>query len=367
MNRGKIELQGVAKKFGRVSALEEVDLLIEPGELFTLLGPSGCGKTTILRTISGLEEPTSGVVRINDRVVNDLSPGERDIALVFQSYALYGHMSAFDNIAFPLRTQKVAREEIKERVGRVAKFLELEELLDRKPGQLSGGQQQRVALGRAVVREPSAFLMDEPLSNLDARLRLGMRAQLKHLQGSLGTTMVYVTHDQEEAMTMSSRIAVLEKGRLLQVGTPAEIYGRPQSVQVATFVGSLPMNLMELSVASDNGTLLLRNDHASIRPSAELGQRVVASGLERILLGVRPEDTELTSTSPDVAEDVIQASVFLVEPIGDRTVVDFKVGDAIYKCQTHSENGFVGGEQIWVSWSSKRVHLFDPTTSQRVA
>lgn len=257
-----IEVTALHKRYpdGTV-AVDHVDLSIGDGELFVMLGPSGCGKTTTLRAIAGLERQTTGDIRIGDTLVNDLPPAERDIAMVFQFYALYPHLRTRDNLAFPLRAEGLPKPEVEERVNEAARLMRLGPLLDRRPSRLSGGEQQRVALARALVRRPRAFLMDEPLTNLDAELRADMRTEIKHLQGELGTTMVYVTHDQVEAMSLGHRIAILNKGRVEQIGTPLEVYDRPASLFCAAFIGSPPMNLIEVEVA--DGSCAVRADWSS--------------------------------------------------------------------------------------------------------
>ena len=266
----KVTFDRVHKAFGSFVALEELSLSIQSGEFVSLLGPSGCGKTTTLRMLAGLEQPTRGTISVGDRVVNDLAPGERDIAMVFQSYALYPHMTVAQNIEYPLRKRGVARAQRREQVKRAAAQLQLEALLDRKPRQLSGGQQQRVALGRALVRNPAAFLLDEPLSNLDAKLRAHMRAELIELHQRIGKTMIYVTHDQLEAMTMSDRIAVLDQGRLQQFDTPQEIYRRPVKPFVAGFIGTPAMNFIR-------GTLQARRQPAGLRGRPAVAETAAAA------------------------------------------------------------------------------------------
>src|SRR5215218_11198548 len=271
-------------------AVEELDLEIRDGELFVMLGPSGCGKTTTLRIIAGLEEETSGTVTIGDDVVSGLRPSQRDIAMVFQFYALYPHLSVRDNMAFPLLAAKAPEAEINERVAEAARMLQLEPYLTRKPNKLSGGEQQRVALGRAMVRHPKAFLMDEPLTNLDAELRADMRAEIKHLQQRLNTTMIYVTHDQTEAMALGHRIAILNKGRLEQLGAPMEVYARPATLFAARFIGSPPMNLIDAEVT--NGHLTAAGGLALTAPDGlQRGERVIA--------GVRPERFVVAAADAD--------------------------------------------------------------------
>jgi multiple sugar transport system ATP-binding protein len=289
-------------------AVEEVDLSIGDGELFVMLGPSGCGKTTTLRAMAGLERQTSGDIRIGSTLVNDLPPAERDIAMVFQFYALYPHLKTRDNLAFPLRAEGLPEKEVRERVAEASRMMQLDPLLDRRPHRLSGGEQQRVALARALVRRPQAFLMDEPLTNLDAELRADTRTEIKHLQAELGTTMVYVTHDQVEAMSLGHRIAILNKGRVEQVGTPLEVYDRPASLFCASFIGSPPMNLIDVEVAEG----ALRGAGGLVLPPPP--------GLPRdrtLVAGVRPEALEVTAAGTD---GTVAARVVSAEALGDEII-----------------------------------------------
>ncbi|MFD4991308.1 ABC transporter ATP-binding protein [Cellulosimicrobium cellulans] len=304
-----IEVTSLHKRYpdGTV-AVERVDLSIRDGELFVMLGPSGCGKTTTLRSIAGLERHTSGDIRIGDVLVNDLPPADRDIAMVFQFYALYPHLKVRDNIAFPLRAERIPEKEVRARVDEAMKLMRLGRLMNRRPTQLSGGEQQRVALARALVRRPQAFLMDEPLTNLDAEQRTEMRTEIKHLQTQLGATMVHVTHDQVEAMSLGDRIAILNKGRVEQIGTPLEVYDRPATLFCAGFIGSPPMNLVEVEVADDAlrgaGGLVL-----SPPPGVPRERRLVA--------GVRPEALEVTDQG---AEGAVPARVVSAEALGDELI-----------------------------------------------
>jgi multiple sugar transport system ATP-binding protein len=304
-----IEVTSLHKRYpdGTV-AVERVDLSIGEGELFVMLGPSGCGKTTTLRAMAGLERQTSGDIRIGNTLVNDLPPAERDIAMVFQFYALYPHLKVRDNLAFPLRAEGLPEKEVRERVDEAARMMQLGPLLDRRPQRLSGGEQQRVALARALVRRPRAFLMDEPLTNLDAELRADMRTEIKHLQTQLGATMVYVTHDQVEAMSLGDRIAILNQGRVEQIGTPLEVYDRPASLFCATFIGSPPMNLIEVEVADGAlrgpGGLVL-----SPPPGLPRDRTLVA--------GIRPEALEVTAPGE---KGSIPARVVSAEALGDEII-----------------------------------------------
>jgi multiple sugar transport system ATP-binding protein len=308
-------------------AVHDLDLDIGDGELMVLVGPSGCGKTTALRMLAGLEEITDGEIRIGDRIVNDLTPKDRDIAMVFQSYALYPHMSVYDNLAFGLKLHKVPKPEIKQRVERVAKILQIEEFLKRKPRALSGGQRQRVAMGRAIVREPQAFLMDEPLSNLDAKLRVQVRAEIHQLQRRLGVTTMYVTHDQVEAMTMGDRAAVMNAGHLQQVDTPQVLYDHPVNEFVASFIGSPSINLVESQLAKSNGHLEVTLGEHKLTVDDQLARN--RSGLEayvgkKVILGIRPEDFEDASIESGAPPDRrIKVTADLTEPLGSEVLVHF--------------------------------------------
>jgi multiple sugar transport system ATP-binding protein len=313
-----VQFDRVTKRYAPdVLAVQDLSLTVEEGEFLILVGPSGCGKTTALRMVAGLEEVTSGEIRIGDRVVNDLAPTDRDIAMVFQNYALYPHMSVQENIAFPLRQQKVSKPEIRQRVDEVARLLNIEELLDRRPRALSGGQRQRVAIGRALVRRPQTFLMDEPLSNLDAKLRVQMRAELISLHNRLGITTIYVTHDQTEAMTLGDRVVVMDKGVVQQVAPPEDLYRRPRNVFVAGFIGSPSMNFVEGSL--DDGILRLGRhslalpDHLRARLSRQSGDVVV---------GLRPEDIGLADRD---GADAIHAEVRITEQLGPEVIAHLQV------------------------------------------
>ena len=310
-------------------AVDELDLVIGDGELMVVVGPSGCGKTTALRMLAGLEEISDGTIRIGDEVINDLTPKERDIAMVFQNYALYPHMSVEQNLAFGLRFRKLPKSEVKERVRRAAELLEIDEFLDKKPRALSGGQRQRVAMGRAIVREPQAFLMDEPLSNLDAKLRVQMRAEIHDLQRRLRVTTLYVTHDQVEAMTLGDRVAVMLDGRLQQVAAPQALYERPVNEFVAGFIGSPSINIVEAELARSNGSLTvsfgghrLAVDEAATRGHPGLGDYVDRT----VLLGIRPEDFEDAALDSDALPDRrIRTTCDLTEPLGAEMLVHFSV------------------------------------------
>jgi len=355
-----IRLENIYKKFGSVIAVENLSLEIRDGEFIALLGPSGCGKTTTLLMIAGIYMPTSGYIYFDDRVVNDVPPKDRNIGMVFQSYALYPHMKVFDNIAFPLKLKKRPRREIEERVRKVAKILGIDHLLDRRPSQLSGGQQQRVALARAIVKEPDVFLMDEPLSNLDAKLRVNMRAEIKRIQKELGITTVYVTHDQLEAMTMADRIAVMNEGRLQQYATPEELYNNPSNIFVAGFIGNIPINFLEGSVERVNGSVSI--DVGPIKIDLADGYRDIiiekADGRE-VIIGVRPEHIRL-------GRGRYLGRVSIVEPMGREMIVHIEVGGIYLRALAPSVTKISEGMEIRFNIDLRKIHLFDKATGESI-
>ena len=360
-----VRVVDLVKRFEKVIAVNGVSIDIKSGEFVVLLGPSGCGKTTTLRCIAGLEYPDSGEIYIEDRVVNDLPPKDRDVAMVFQNYALYPHMTAFDNIAFPLKMRKVPKDEIERRVKEVAKLLNIEHLLNRKPRQLSGGEQQRVALGRALVRKPKVFLMDEPLSNLDAKLRIFMRAELKRLQKELKVTTVYVTHDQAEAMAMADKIAVMNNGKLLQYDEPSVIYHRPATMFVGAFLGSPPMNMIKTSLSRKNGDVILDAGAFTYKLPSDIGEIVSNQATSsEVYLGVRPEDLQVSVEK--TINTVIPAEVYVVEPQGANLVIDLKIGDQIIKAITPLTLDAKLGQQVWVGFDLKKIHIFDGKTEKTI-
>jgi ABC-type sugar transport system ATPase subunit len=354
-----VYFEHVTKRFGEVTVVEDFDLEVLDGELLVLVGGSGSGKTTILRMLAGLEEVTSGTIRIDQRDVTALPPRDRDVAMVFQDYGLYPHMSVRENLSLGLRLRKVAREEIDRRVTWAAGMLRLEPLLDRKPKQLSGGQQQRVAMGRAMVREPLVFLFDEPLSNLDAALRAQMRIEIGGLQRRLKTTTVYVTHDQVEAMTLGDRIVVLADGRIQQVGTPIDLYRTPVNRFVAGFIGTPPMNFLEGQIEHEDGVPVFVAD--AIRVPLPREQRFELARAEKVTLGIRPEDLRADTSadrSAGVSSDLLSGSAVLVERLGGTSHVHFDVGPHRLLASVSNELLPEVGENIGVHVPAERVHLF---------
>ena len=344
-----IEFRNVTKHFGGTGVVADLSLEIRDGEFVVLLGPSGCGKTTTLRMLAGLENATSGDIFIEGERVNDVPTQHRDVAMVFQSYALYPHMTIAENIGYPLRVRKIEKSERAARVNRVAAMLEIESLLERKPRQLSGGERQRVALARAIVREPRAYLMDEPLSNLDARLRVQMRGELKRLQHQLGTTTIYVTHDQAEAMTLASRVAVMRKGRLQQFDTPMNIYNQPANRFVAEFVGSPSMNFVDGKIDSASGTFV--SDALRIPLSAD--QIKLHS---TVTMGIRPEHIQV---SAEPHEGAIPASVYVTELMGNETFVFVSVGANRFIARAPADFRAELESKVWLRIAVEKAHFFD--------
>jgi len=347
-----VELNGVEKRFGAFTALERLNLTIQDGEFLVLLGPSGCGKTTTMRMVAGLEEPSAGEIRIGDRVVNDVLPKDRDVAMVFQNYGLYPHMTVADNIGYPLKVRGITGDARTRRIQEAAEKVELGPLLHRKPRELSGGQRQRVALARAIVRTPQVFLMDEPLSNLDAKLRVTMRAEIKHLQHELGVTTVYVTHDQIEAMTLAHRVAVMNAGRIQQLATPEEIYDRPANLFVAGFIGSPPMNLLPGRI--DGGTFLASGIRIADASRTAHGD---------VVLGIRPED--LTVALPGQGD--FDGEVYAVELTGESVLVTAIVGTTRVIARAPRSWRQELGSLVGLRIDHTRLHLFDQTSGQRIA
>ncbi len=352
-----IRFEKVSKSFKDVRVITDLNLEIKDGEFFTFVGPSGCGKSTILNMIAGLEPVSAGKIYFDDRVVNPLSPRERDVAMVFQNYALYPHLTVRQNIAFPLTMKKVEKSEIQREVKRTAGLLGLEGLLHRKPKELSGGQRQRVALGRAIVRQPRVFLMDEPLSNLDARLRVEMRAELKRLHQELKITTIYVTHDQAEALSLSERVAVLLDGRVQQCSTPADVYRRPANIFVAGFIGSPPINLIPARVLKAS-PLEVECNGIRISPHAERAPRQ-----DKVVIGIRPDDVAISS---EAGKDDIEVTISLVEPAGSFNWVDAKWNGVEIKGAARLETSLKPGEKAGVRFAAGHVLVFEKESGERL-
>lgn len=371
-----VRLENITKRFGDLIALDDITLDIQDQEFFVLLGQTGAGKTTTLRCIAGLDNPEEGTIYLDGVSVNDKTPAERDVAFVFQSHILYPHLSVYENMAFPLHPRKLSAEEIDRRVRDIAQMLHIEHLLMRTPNQLSGGETQRVGLGRAMVRRPQVFLMDEPISNLDAKLRAEMRSEIRWRQQELGTTTFYVTHDQTEAMSMADRIAVLEAGKIQQLGTPAEIYNHPENLFVAGFVGNPSMNCIPCDISSTNGALHLRLAHDLGRDNSvaiqdpRISKTLNDSDAERdIVFGAHPEDV-IVSHQP--IPNAFQAEVYSVEPLGAETIVEITLGTdtagahTILKASTAPNFEAEIGQHLYVTFVAERMHFFDKTTGNAI-
>ncbi|WP_338823706.1 Oligosaccharides import ATP-binding protein MsmX [Moorella humiferrea] len=358
-----VRLEGVSKVFGNTTAVAKTDLEIKDGEFLVLVGPSGCGKSTTLRMIAGLETPTEGDIYIGERKVTHLEPKDRDIAMVFQNYALYPHMKVFDNMAFGLRLRKVLKQEIEARVKEAAEILGIAHLLDRYPKQLSGGQRQRVALGRAIVRNPQVFLMDEPLSNLDAKLRVQMRAELIKLHQRLATTVIYVTHDQVEAMTMGARIVVMKDGVIQQVGTPMDIYYHPKNIFVAGFVGSPPMNFFKGNLEVGNEQIYFKTNGQVVK-LPQISQDVLKYKNVDLILGIRPEDVKINEDG----NNDLTCTMEIVEHIGSEAILHARLNggdEMIIKCATNTSLPKVG-QKVNLTIDPKRVHLFEAASGNSI-
>jgi multiple sugar transport system ATP-binding protein len=393
-----LSLEQVNKVFANgVVAVRQLDLFVDDGEFVVLVGPSGCGKTTALRMVAGLEDVTAGTIRLNDKVVNDLSAKERDVAMVFQNYALYPHMNVLENIAFSLRVRGVAKRERDRKARQTAEILGLSEVVNRKPGQLSGGQRQRVAMGRALIREPAVFLMDEPLSNLDANLRVQMRSEVLRIQRRLGVATLYVTHDQTEAMTMGDRVAVLRGGILQQIAAPQELYERPANLFVASFIGSPAMNLYEATVSGPADRLVLSLGSQRLALPADLGQRrpaLAATEGRRLVVGIRPEALSVGSPADDteaVRERTLSVRTELVESLGNESLVHFSTDarmvrnrGGVFTADADASGEIAGasategvarvdprvqvtvGEQLPLAVDVERLHFFDAETGEAI-
>ena len=371
-----VRLENITKRFGDLIALDDITLDIQDQEFFVLLGQTGAGKTTTLRCIAGLDKPEEGTIYLDDVSVNNKTPAERDVAFVFQSHILYPHLSVYENMAFPLHPRKLSAEEIDRRVRDIAQMLHIEHLLMRTPNQLSGGETQRVGLGRAMVRRPQVFLMDEPISNLDAKLRAEMRSEIRWRQQELGTTTFYVTHDQTEAMSMADRIAVLEAGKIQQLGTPSEIYNHPDNLFVAGFIGNPSMNCIPCDISSTNGELQLRLAHDLGRDNSvaiqdtRISKTLNDSDSERnLVFGAHPEDIVVSHQS---IPNAFQAEVYSVEPLGAETIVEITLGTdtsgahTILKASTAPNFEAEIGQHIYVTFVPERMHFFDKTSGKAI-
>ena len=363
-----VVMKNVFKRYdGNVVAVSDFNLDIEDKEFIILVGPSGCGKTTTLRMIAGLEEITEGEIYIADRLVNDVQPKDRDIAMVFQNYALYPHMTVFDNMAFGLKLRKTPKDEIRRRVHEAAKILDIEHLLDRKPKALSGGQRQRVALGRAIVREPKVFLMDEPLSNLDAKLRVQMRIEISKLHQNLATTIIYVTHDQTEALTMGTRIVVMRDGFIQQVDSPLALYESPQNLFVAGFIGSPQMNFIDVDIVKENDGIYCVFDNNRIKLPEYKANKLVESGYvgKQVVFGIRPEDVHDDEVYVTQMKDsVLEAQIDVIEMLGSETLLYMRVGDVILNARVNPRIKAKVNDVIKVAIDMNKLHLFDKETEK---
>jgi multiple sugar transport system ATP-binding protein len=360
-----VTYEHVGKKFGDFTALNDLNIQIQDKEFLVLVGPSGCGKTTALRCLAGLEEVTSGNVMIADQVVNDVAPKDRDIAMVFQSYALYPHMSVYDNMAFGLKLRKVPKDQIKRRVEEAAGILGIEHLLKRKPRELSGGQRQRVAVGRAIVREPKVFLFDEPLSNLDAKLRVQTRAEISKLHQRLQTTFIYVTHDQTEAMTMATRIAVMNKGILQQLESPQNLYDRPANLFVAGFIGSPAMNFFPAHIVKDGDGLCIDTGDLNVKIPDDRTKTYLPYAGREVIFGIRPEDIHNPSFLPSgIHAGMIDAKVDVTELMGNEIFLYLVSGKISFVARVDPRTRFQIGEHVQLAFNMDNFHIFDPSVDK---
>jgi multiple sugar transport system ATP-binding protein len=356
-----VTYEHVTKRFGEVTAINDLNIFIEDKEFLVLVGPSGCGKTTALRCLAGLEDVTEGNIKIADGIVNDVAPKDRDIAMVFQSYALYPHMSVYDNMAFGLKLRKMRKEEIKKRVQVAADLLGIQDLLTRKPRQLSGGQRQRVAVGRAIVRNPKVFLFDEPLSNLDAKLRVETRANISKLHQQLQTTFIYVTHDQVEAMTMASRIAVINKGLLQQIDTPQTLYDTPNNLFVAGFIGSPAMNFFKGKLVKSDGKLFFDGGRFKAEVPTQRLAKFMAYEDKHVIMGIRPENIhDPHFCPPNIFGQEIEGMVDVTELMGNEIFLYVTLGDHSFVARVDPRSRVVMGEKARLTFNMANMHLFDP-------
>ena len=360
----QVEFRNVVKNYGTFEAVKDVSFTVEDGEFVALVGPSGCGKTTTLNLMAGLLELTGGEIKVSGKVINGLDPKDRDIAMVFQNYALYPNKTVRQNLGFPLKMRKMPAKQLNEKVDEAAKLLEITHLLDRHPRELSGGQQQRVALGRALVRDPQVFLMDEPLSNLDAKLRVQMRAELKRFHQNLGATILYVTHDQLEAMTMADKMAVMSGGVLQQYDSPERIFNEPANTFVASFVGSPAMNLLEATAVDRDGTLFATGDGWELSLTPKMATCARQASGPGIVLGARHSSLMLHDAAK---QGSIPGRVFTVEPTGDLTYVHVDVGGATFVISCDPQRRIAADQPIWIEFDQDHLHMFDSSTKQRLA
>jgi len=357
--------ENVYKRFDEVVAVKDLSLEIEDREFLVLVGPSGCGKSTALRLLAGLEDLTEGTLKIGDRVVNDVAPKDRDIAMVFQSYALYPHMSVYENMAFGLKLRDYPKDQIQDRVNNAAEILGITTLLDRKPRQLSGGQRQRVALGRAIVRDPQVFLLDEPLSNLDAKLRVQTRAEITKLHQRLETTFIYVTHDQVEAMTMASRIAVMNYGVLMQVDSPQNLYDRPENLFVAGFIGSPAMNFFNAELTQEGEDILIKTEAFIVKAPEDRRAKLKDHVGKSVVFGLRPEDIHDPNFAPPrITPQTVDAQVDLTELMGNEIFLFLKSGDSEYVARVDPRTSYKMGDQVTMAFNMDNMHIFDKETEQ---
>jgi multiple sugar transport system ATP-binding protein len=357
----------VYKRYGDVTAVNDLNIHIGDKELLVLVGPSGCGKTTALRCLAGLEEISDGAIRIGDRVVNDVAPKDRDIAMVFQSYALYPHLSVYDNMAFGLKLRKLPKDEIKRRVNEAADILGIQDFLQRKPRQLSGGQRQRVAVGRAIVREPKVFLFDEPLSNLDAKLRVAMRAEITKLHQRLETTFIYVTHDQTEAMTMATRIAVINKGLLQQIDTPQNLYDQPTNLFVAGFIGSPAMNFFPGKLRRDDGKLIVETSDFTVQIPPSRAKPYEGHAGKDVIFGIRPENIhDVDFVPPNIDTDKVAVKVDVTELMGNEIFLYLVSGKNTFVARVDPRSKMRIGQETSVAFDMDNIHIFDAASEQAI-
>lgn len=362
----KLELKNVSKNFEEVTALNNINLKAEDTELIVLLGPSGCGKSTLLRCVAGLESLSEGKIFFDGKEVNDVKTQKRDVGFVFQDYALYPHMNVFENISTPLKVRGKPESEIKEKVEEIASLLEIENLLSRKPKELSGGQQQRVALARAIIRNPKLFLLDEPLSNLDAKLRKSTRVELRKLQKELKTTTIYVTHDQEEAMAIADRLVVLKNGKIHQIGNSDELYNTPNDLFVAGFIGSVPINKLECTLETKSDRIYLNSKHFQVSLSERLKKVIPESYVgQELIFAIRPTDISISSKESS-QKFSIEGKTSVIEELGEETIINVEVGEHQVKAVADPNHNLKRGEKIWLIFNENSIYLFDKKTGENI-